>query len=133
VHWVHIDYQNTNKAGLMFEKGKSGNPNGRPKQEKCFSAIARQLLKAKRLDISCAFTNLKTGKLESKHFEIESEKTIYHALVAVLAAKGLGGDIKAIQELVDRVEGKALQVTKDEATSEIMGDVLKEISERLPK
>jgi len=89
-----------------FKKGKSGNPYGRPKKDKCFSDIARQLLAAKRLDIEFSFP--KDGKMHTSKMHIDSDKDIYHALIAALIREGMAGNVPAIKELMDRTDGKAV-------------------------
>lgn len=98
--------QEQNKGGKhLFKKGESGNPKGRPKKEKCFSDIARQLLSAKKLNIEYTFP--KDGKEVTARVSITSDKTIYHGLCAALVREGMGGNVQAIKELIDRTEGKA--------------------------
>lgn len=80
----------------QFEKGQSGNPNGRPKLP----------------DISEAL-----GKV------LNEEKDGLKALDAVLTAlrnKAIKGDVRAIQELLDRAYGKSKQ------TMEVNGDLTTE-------
>jgi hypothetical protein len=91
----------------LFQKGQSGNPNGRPKKEHCFSDIARQILSAKKLDIEYTFPSGGTMKLSKVH--LESDKTFYHSLVCALLKEGLDGNVQAVKELIDRTEGKAIE------------------------
>jgi hypothetical protein len=97
--------ENRPKGPQKFAKGVSGNPNGRPKKERCFSDIARQMLASKKMDITYTFP--KDGKLVTSRVSIDSDKTIYHGLCAALVREGMGGNVQAIKELVDRTEGKA--------------------------
>ena len=88
-----------------FKPGQSGNPKGRPKKEKCFSDIARQMLSAKKMDITYLFP--KDGKEVTAHVSIISDKTIYHGMCAALVREALGGNVQAAKELIDRTEGRA--------------------------
>ncbi|KKM26665.1 hypothetical protein LCGC14_1582460 [marine sediment metagenome] len=89
--------------GRPFEKGQSGNPNGRPKKENTFSDTAIELLGASEIDIKYTIN----GK--EKEIRLESNKNIYFGLVSALILEGLKGDVRAIKELIDRTEGKAVQ------------------------
>lgn len=103
--------QNTKKPGpgkLLWKPGQSGNPHGRPKKERCFSDIARQLLSAKSLDIEYTFP--KDGKLIKNRIAIDSNKSIHHSLCAALIREGMSGNVQAIRELIDRTEGKAKEI-----------------------
>jgi hypothetical protein len=91
--------------GHRFLPGISGNPNGRPKKEKAFSEIARNLLASNKIDIEYTFPSGGTMKTAKVH--LESTKTIYHGLVAALVKEGMEGNVQAIKELIDRTEGKA--------------------------
>ena len=91
-----------------FKPGQSGNPSGRKPNVKCFSDIARQLLKAKKIDIE--YTYPKAGKQFHASMHIDSDKTMYHSLIAALLKEGLGGNVQAIKELIDRTDGKVKQI-----------------------
>lgn len=93
---------------MPFKPGQSGNPNGVPKREKRFSTILANLLESSEVDASYSFTDDK-GVLITKHIQVKSEngKTLFHALALALIAKGLSGEIPAIKEAVDRLEGRA--------------------------
>lgn len=97
--------QTNNRGGRLFQPGVSGNPHGRPKKEKCFSDIARQLLAAKKIDIEYTFPS--GGVMKTAKVHLESTKTIYHGLIAALVKEGMDGNVQAIKELIDRTEGKA--------------------------
>ena len=81
--------------GTPFKKGKSGNPNGRPKKGHAIADILNDLLKQKCvLDAEKRKTNI----------EMILEKTILQAL---------GGDKDARNFIADRTEGKALERIKN--------------------
>lgn len=99
-------------SGVRFKPGVSGNPKGRPKKERCFSDIARQLLASKKIDIEYSFP--KEGKLVTSKMHMESSDSMYHSLAAALIREGMAGNVNAIRELIDRTEGKAIQFIEQE-------------------
>jgi Family of unknown function (DUF5681) len=82
------------KNKWAFKPGESGNPNGRPKSITVADALRRALKEVDPRD--------RAGRTLA---EIVADQLIH------LATKGRGGNIKirAIQEIVDRVEGKPRQ------------------------
>lgn len=82
-----------------FKPGESGNPEGRPKGSKNLSTILREMLE---LEI-----------------EVDGVKiTQKDAMIKKLIKKSTDGDIKAIQEIFDRTEGKAKQEIKLDGLTE---------------
>lgn len=77
-----------------FKKGQSGNPNGRPRILPELKEVMERLL-------SENITDNKSGK----------EIQILEAVLRTLQAKALKGDMRAIQELLDRFYGKPKQYT----------------------
>ena len=77
-----------------FEKGKSGNPKGRPKGARSLSTILREMLEEP-IEI------VVDGKKERREFR--------EVIIRKLLKKANDGDMRAIQEIFDRVEGKAQQ------------------------
>lgn len=69
---------------MPFQKGKSGNPNGRPKRGTSISDIIR-------------------AKGEANNAEM------YEKLSAVIWARALAGDTSFVAMILDRMEGKALE------------------------
>jgi len=93
--------------GRPFPPGVSGNPEGRPKKENTFSDICRELLQSKEIDITYTFP--KKGQMVTSHMHMQSDKTMNHSLAAVLIKEGMSGNVKAIQEIIDRTDGKPKQ------------------------
>lgn len=87
----------------MFQKGKSGNPHGRPKKGETLTDIL-----------------YRTGDTE---VEISPDKrlTRKEILIERLWVLALNGDMKAIQYIFDRIEGKPAE------TVELRGKVPKKI------
>jgi hypothetical protein len=93
----------------LFEPGQSGNIHGRPKDKESFSGILRELLNQQKVE----FTLInKDGK--EKHFYAEAPegKTIKQVLMAMQVSKALAGNDKAIDRVMERIEGKVAQSVK---------------------
>jgi len=81
---------------IPFQKGESGNPNGRPKGSRNRSTIVRQWL-----EVIQQVNNPVTGQNES--LEIQDQITLQQIV------KALEGDTNAYKELMDSAHGKAVQ------------------------
>lgn len=71
--------------GRPFQPGQSGNPNGRPKIKPFREAIQRALEEA------------------------GDDKLALQAVATALVGKAMSGDVPAIKELADRMDGKVAQ------------------------
>ena len=99
-----------NRVGKHFRKGRSGNPAGRPKSAMLSDALRRRL-----------------GEVDEKDPE---ERTHAEVIADRLIAKAKEGDVPAIREIGDRVEGKAQQrVTLSRDVREIYERTVTEIME----
>jgi hypothetical protein len=94
-------------TGKGFKPGQSGNPAGRPTLENTFSVIARELLLANEINITYKYP--KDGRMVQSTMHMESDKTINHSLIAALIKEGMSGNVQAIKELIDRVQGKSTE------------------------
>ena len=81
---------------IPFEKGTSGNPNGRPKGSRNRSTIVRHWL-----EVMQNVNNPVTG--ETQDLEIQDQITLQQIV------KALEGDTNAYKELMDSAHGKAVQ------------------------
>ena len=79
---------NRNNKG-QFKSGQSGNPQGRPKKE----LSASDLIRAKGDNV------------------LENGKTELQEVIDKLYEKAKGGDLRAIEMIFDRIEGKPIQAT----------------------
>ena len=86
-----------------WKPGQSGNPAGRPKNEKMMSDVLRELLECKTIKMSVEAN----GK--SVNINIKSDRKLKYAIGIALIAAGVKGDVKAFREIADRVEGRAVQ------------------------
>ena len=87
----------TNPQNLKpFPKGKSGNPNGRPKGIENSKTRMRRLL-----ELTQTKKNPITGK--------DEEFSLLEQMDMSLIVKALKGDVTAYREILDRFEGKADQ------------------------
>lgn len=83
------------------QKGEKGrNPAGRPKGRKNASTVLRELLECKIADVDENGNKIQISSMEK--------------MLKTLIIKGHEGDIKAIREILERIEGKA--VAKHEIT-----------------
>jgi hypothetical protein len=94
--------ENSLKNLRPYKKGKSGNPNGRPKGSKSVSTVLKKLLKEE-----IKYTTIHTGGKEVK-------LTLADALAYNLYKTALHSDredikLKASDMIMDRTEGKPLQ------------------------
>jgi hypothetical protein len=112
--------------------GYTANPNGAPRKEERFSEAARRMLAAREVDITYSFP--KDGQLITKKLHIQSDKTINDSLVAALVKEGMDGNVQAIKELVDRIEGKAREsidhTTKGEKIQQTNYTILDQVWEK---
>ena len=86
-----VDKQQSKQGGVTgkgFVKGKSGNPNGRPKKAKCIPDILRSI------------TSEKADGYETK----------LHQILNNVVNQAVKGDQWSIQFVADRMEGKPAQV-----------------------
>lgn len=83
-----------------FEPGESGNPAGRPKGTKNLSTILREMLEL---------------EIEEDGVKITQKD----AIIKKLIKQSTAGNLRAIQEVFDRTEGKAKQEFKIDNVSDL--------------
>lgn len=87
-----------------FTKGKSGNPNGRPKGAKNVSTVLKEMLEKVAPEVIADTKFVKEfckGKKRVTSADATAARLMYEALVK--------GEPWAVKELMDRTEGKASQ------------------------
>lgn len=95
----HVDTIVRGERG-RFAPGHCPNPNGRPKGIVSFPVILRNLLDNKEID------------------DVDlSELTEKEKLMVMLINKAKGQDLKALEMLVDRMEGKSVAIQKIDVTA----------------
>jgi len=101
----------------QFKEGESGNPNGRPKGSRNLSTILKEMLEEE-IEVEIQ------GKKEKRQFQ--------EVIIRKLLKKANDGDIRAIEQIFDRTEGKAKQtvdftgiVDTRKTTSDLFPDQLK--------
>lgn len=93
-----MEFPNDN---TKFKPGQSGNPNGRPKGARSLSTILREMLEEE-IDVNID--------------GVKSRKQFQEVIIRKLLKKANDGDIRAIVEVFDRVEGKPKQEVDHKAT-----------------
>lgn len=74
---------------MAYAKGQSGNPGGRPKEQKQFRDALNMAIK-----------------------RTDGDKTKLALMAEALVDKAVGGDVTAIREVADRLDGKPLQTAE---------------------
>ena len=77
-----------------FKKGQSGNPNGRPKGSRNLTTILREMLEE---------------EIEVNVDGVKTKKQFQEVIVRKLLQKANEGNLKAIEQILDRMEGKPVQ------------------------
>lgn len=90
---------------MTFETGKSGNPGGRPK--------AKPFADALRMEIAAAGADGKALRI----------------VAAKLLEKAAEGDMQAIKELADRVDGKVAQAIIGDSEADPVGIIFRTVYE----
>lgn len=100
---------------MAFQKGKSGNPNGRPKKGKTFTEILEKVL------------HERTGEIET----LKGKKTVHgkevlaNVLYEIAADKTNAPKIRldAINTIMNRIDGKPMQQTEEMITAKYNHDL----------
>ncbi|QMW06384.1 DUF5681 domain-containing protein [Spirosoma foliorum] len=95
----------------QFKPGQSGNPGGRPKGP--ITQFLRELGDSDELEITLVKTkNGERGDPVKSTLSTNGEQTINQFIAARLLQMAMGGDIKAIKEVLNRTEGRVPQPIK---------------------
>ncbi len=93
---------NPNIKDYGFKKGKSGNPNGRPKKLPELDQLMIEILG-----------------------EVKDGKNAAQAILAALRAKAAKGDIRAAEVLLNRAYGMPKQTVENQGTQKIIVSIKK--------
>ena len=96
-----------------FKPGKSGNPNGRPKKGNSWKDVLSEAM-------------------EKEHTIGGEKKTLKQIIGDVLSKKATKGDLKAIEMIMDRLDGKPTQHQVVDVNKEKM-DELKDMLDVKPE
>lgn len=96
-----------------FLKGISGNPKGRPKGSKSITAVLRKMMN-KNIRYSCMLSKVVRNVSLAEHVAMR------------LIALALEGDIRAIREILDRVDGRSTVSTSEVVEHDPFGHLTKE-------
>lgn len=106
----------------QFKPGKTGNKNGRPKGHSLKSVLKKLIdSQAPKAIINLAYVQKLTTKKKLFYNEVLALRLVTAALVE--------GDISAIKEIFDRLEGKAQQKIDQKTEVEFIGDPFAKIRE----
>lgn len=108
---------------MTWKKGQSGNPAGRPKMTDSFSDTARELVNAKKINIKWEIN----GKV--KELKLKSNKALKHGLISASILEGLKGNYKAVEMLINRIDGKPDQKLMHEGGISFTGKTDEELRE----
>lgn len=99
--------------GREFQKGVSGNPNGRPKGRISFIPAIEEALREEIRDPN--------GN------PIEIRK----ALIKTLIKEGLQGNVRALEYIIDKIDGKATQRLEIEQVFEVTKEELQKVAKAI--
>jgi len=86
----------------QFLPGYAGGP-GRPKGKKTVSSFLQKILDSKSIEITISDGSQK------KTYRIESDKELGYAVASSLVKQAIAGDVRAIDTILNRLEGKPVQ------------------------
>lgn len=87
---------------MAFQKGKSGNPHGRPPSSKIFSDEIMRLC---------------------------HEQNLHKAIIAKMARMALDGDVTCMKMIIERLEGKATQRFEVSTQSRTLQEIIEELAD----
>lgn len=99
------------------------NRNGKPRQ--AISALLKEYGDKKQISYDLLITG-KDGKQVRKQGKISAgdKKTINQVIATILLEKALDGDMKAIEQILDRQEGKATQTIVNDGSSSVANVII---------
>ena len=98
---------------LLFQKGQSGNPKGRPKKGTSINEILRDMIGSNEIKLTVT-TDLPGKSPETKESSIKASKSMAYAINLALISKAVNGDVYAINTIYDRLIGKPISSEKQD-------------------
>ncbi|KKL70730.1 hypothetical protein LCGC14_2101980 [marine sediment metagenome] len=101
---------------MVFKKGQSGNPAGRPKR-KSFHKLLDEMLSLKLRELPPAFADVREVVGKGKGAQVidlveDKNKTLSEALTTQLLYRACKGDTALIQSIISRMEGNPKQTNE---------------------
>lgn len=100
--------KDNSKKPWLFQPGQSGNIAGRPKKSETYSDTLREILEAKKINVTYSITGSK-GTVRKKIVKVSSNKNMYFGVAAAMIREALKGNVAASREIVDRIQGRSKQ------------------------
>ena len=91
-------------SDTQFKKGQSGNPAGRPKKSKSLSDMLRHIL-----DSDTASLVIANPDGKERTVDLKASENFNYVIAVVMIQKALEGNLRAVQMIWDRMEGKPAQ------------------------
>ena len=88
-----------------FKPGESGNPKGRPPKKGSYTDSLRRVLEAEEMCIEL----LVNGEAKKIHV-VSKGKNFYDGIAVVQIMEALKGNMQAIRDISDRVDGRPIQM-----------------------
>lgn len=99
-----MSYLGQKAPRTAWKPGQSGNPKGRPTLAKTFAPLMRELLDGKAVK-----TTITLPDGSRKTWNFTASTSLRKALAIRLLARAIAGDIAAIREVLNRVDGMPTQ------------------------
>ena len=106
------------KDAKKFKKGYDPRRNYKGRPKKAVSELMDEISDAKTLNFYIELTDSE-GRKRTKKGKVKTKKTIKEMIATQMIHKALTGDLKATQELLDRMEGKPKQQIDLDTVNEI--------------
>lgn len=112
------------KKGITF-RDDPGRINRKGVPRKPISALLKEYGDKKQISYDLTITD-KSGKQTRKQGKITAgdRQTINQVIAVVLLEKAMDGDLKAIEQIMDRQEGKAIQTINNEGSGAIANVII---------
>jgi len=127
---------NISKEGVSTRFSSTNQPENRGRKGKSISEYLREYGEAKTVEYEIKVYKGENEKPRVKKGRIESETTLNEVVATTLMSKAMNGDLRAINIVLDRIEGKpkqSLEVDIPDLTIMTKEERLKRIKELLDK